>query len=245
MTIPVDQRFGKVADLYDKYRPGYPDAVVEWLASTAALAPGARVLDVGCGTGIAARLFARHGFAVTAVDPNPEMLDKARARGGGPEYAPGRAEATGQADASFDLAYAAQAFHWFDVDGALSELRRVLRPSGWASAFWNLRAPTPAMDEYEALLRRASREYVELERPNQTIARLRERVPMTTTVIDNAQRFDWEGLRGRVHSSSYIAHGVDDLAAFDRELREIYERHVRADGFEFAYRTHVFAWQSA
>lgn len=242
MTIPVDERFGKVADLYDKYRPGYPDAVVEWLAGTSSLSPGAPVLDVGCGTGIAARLFASHGFAVTAVDPNPEMLAKARVHGGGPTYAQGRAEATGQPEASFDLAYAAQAFHWFEVDAALSELRRVLRPSGWAAAFWNLRAPTAAMQEYEELLRHRSREYCELERPNRTIEHLRERVNLVSTVIDNAQLFDWEGLHGRVHSSSYVAHGVDDVEAFDRELRALYERHVRADGFEFAYRTHVFAW---
>ena len=71
MTIPVEKRFEKVADLYDKYRPGYPDEVVTWFG----LPAGARVLDLGCGTGISARLFAKHGYAVTAIDPNEAMLD--------------------------------------------------------------------------------------------------------------------------------------------------------------------------
>jgi len=242
VTIPVEKRFEKVADLYDKYRPGYPDAVVDWFR----LPKGARVLDLGCGTGISARLFASRGLGVVAIDPNEAMLEKARAHGGNVVYALGRAEATGQPDASFDLAYAAQAFHWFDVDKTMKELRRVLAPKGRAAAIWNLRAPTLAMREYEELLREYSHEYAQLERPQQTMQRIRESddvVDVEETEIDNAQIFDWDGLHGRAHSSSYVAHGVTDKKAFDRALLAIFDRYAVNGRFPFDYRTHVLTWR--
>jgi ubiquinone/menaquinone biosynthesis C-methylase UbiE len=242
VTIPVEARFEKVADLYDKYRPGYPDAVVDWFQ----LPDGARVLDLGCGTGISARLFAKRGYHVVAIDPNEAMLEKARAHGGDVTYAVGRAEATGQPAASFDLAYAAQAFHWFDIDSSMRELRRVLAPNGRAAAIWNLRAPTLAMREYEELLRTHSHEYAQLERPEQTIERIRESddvIDVVQTEIDNAQVFDWDGLHGRAHSSSYVAHGVDDKQAFDRALLKIYDRYAVDGRFPFDYRTHVLTWR--
>lgn len=238
MTIPVEKRFEKVADLYDRYRPGYPDEVVTWFR----LPPGARVLDLGCGTGISARLFAKHGYSVVAIDPNAPMLEKARAHGGDVTYALGRAESTGQPDHAFDLAYAAQAFHWFELEPTMRELRRVLKPGGRAAAIWNLRAPTPAMREYEELLRRYSSEYAELERPERTMENIRALVETVHHEIDNAQVFDWEGLHGRAHSSSYVAHGVADQEGFDRGLREIFERYAVDGRFPFAYRTHILAW---
>ncbi len=243
MTIPPivasEKRFEKVADLYDKYRPGYPDEVVTWFA----LPVGARVLDLGCGTGISARLFARHGYEVIAIDPNETMLEKARAHGGNVTYAVGRAESTGQPDHAFELAYAAQAFHWFELEATMRELRRVLKANGRAAAIWNLRAPTPAMREYEALLRKYSSEYAELERPDRTMERIRSLVEVVHHEIDNGQLFDWEGLHGRVHSSSYVAHGVADKAGFDRELRALYERYAENERFPFAYRTHILRWR--
>lgn len=249
MTIPVEERFGKVVDLYDRYRPGYPATLVDWIASMAALRTRARVLDVGCGTGISARLFAERGFEVVGVDPNEGMVARARDRGltaaaGAVAYAIGRAEATGQADHDFDLVYAAQAFHWFELESTLREWKRVLVPDGFGCVFWNLRVPTPAMKDYEALLHSASSEYASLERPEATMERIRSRVvDVKETVLENGQRFDWEGLHGRAHSSSYVAHGVKDVAAFDRSLREIYDRYVEESGFPFAYRTHVMLFR--
>jgi ubiquinone/menaquinone biosynthesis C-methylase UbiE len=242
-----EERFTAVAELYDRHRPGYPDAVVDWLASTCGLAPSARVLDLGCGTGISARLFAAHGFEVTAVDPNEGMLDKARAHasstGNSPTYVRGGAEATGLPDASFDFAYAAQAFHWFDLEPTVRELARVLKPGAWSAAFWNVRADTPAMREYEALLREHSREYAALQHPPETIEKLRARFPEAReTVVDNGQLFDWEAFHGRVHSSSYVAHGVADVEAFDRALRALFDRHAR-DRLLFAYEVRIIAFR--
>lgn len=244
--VRLEDRFTKVADLYDRHRPGYPDAVVEWLASVAQLSPGAKVLDVGCGTGISARLFAARGFDVTGVDPNAGMLEKARARDASIHYAVGNADATGLPDATFALAFAAQAFHWFPLESTMRELRRVLVPGGVASAFWNVRAQTPAMVEYEDLLRRASPDFAQVRHPPETIASIRAFSglrDLQERTFDNAQIFDWEQLHGRAHSSSYVAHGVADVPAFDRELRAIFDRHQQGGRFVFAYQVQALAWR--
>ncbi|MGZ3417111.1 MAG: class I SAM-dependent methyltransferase [Polyangiales bacterium] len=243
-AVKLEDRFTEVADLYDRHRPGYPDAVVDWLVREGILPLGAGVLDVGCGTGISARLFAKHGFEVTAIDPNESMLEKARAHGGGPTYVRGGAEATGLPEGSFDFAYAAQAFHWFDLDATFRELARVLRPGSWAAAFWNLRAATPAMDAYEALLRERSHEYQSLERPQVTIDRIRARFPEAREMtFDNGQRFDWESFHGRVHSSSYVAHGVADPVGFDAALRALFDRYAEGGRLLFAYEVKLIAFR--
>ena len=121
MIDPRD-RFSAAADLYHRYRPSYPEALLGWIERTTGLPPPARVADVGCGTGISSRPLAERGYAVTGVDPNEAMLAHARAAGGA-DYRLGSATDTGLPGGSFDLVTVAQAFHWFDVPAALAEFR--------------------------------------------------------------------------------------------------------------------------
>src|SRR6185295_10044902 len=116
ITLRVDSRdrFSATVDLYKKYRPSYPPALIDWLLEVGQLAPGDRVADLGCGTGISTRLLAARGLDVVGIDPNEDMLASARAEGGVATYQRGEAVATGLANASVKMATAAQAFHWFD-----------------------------------------------------------------------------------------------------------------------------------
>src|SRR5690242_5800481 len=119
----------RVAD-YVKYRPSYPAEVVAWLRAEIGLAAGWVVADVGAGTGISSKLFLDAGCEVVAVEPNPDMREAAVAwLGGSPRFraVDGAAEATGLPAASVDMVVCAQAFHWFDVEGARREFRRVLK----------------------------------------------------------------------------------------------------------------------
>lgn len=239
---PVDprERFAGAASGYARFRPSYPGALVDWVLAEADARPGDRVADVGCGTGIVTRLLAERGLDVVGIDPNEEMLAEARAALGPAEYRRGEAAATGLDDASVALVTVAQAFHWFDADKALAEFHRVLRPGGHAAAIWNLRAGGPFMTDYEALLRRFSREYSAVESWEKTLERLRAH-PRILSPRDfeapNAQRLDFDGLHGRAWSSSYVFRGVKDRDGFDAALRGLFDAHARDGALEFPYRT--------
>ncbi len=138
------------------------------------------------------------------------------------------------------LVSVAQAFHWFDPDTALAEFHRILKPGGRVAAIWNLRAESPFMAEYYALLLRFSAEYSVVESWEETLARLRVH-PRVEVPRDfgtpNAQLFDFEGLRGRAWSSSYVRRGVKDREGFDAALRVLFDAHARDGILEFPYRT--------
>jgi SAM-dependent methyltransferase len=127
--------FGPAAALYDRVRPSYPAAAVDW-----ALGPlGAgrwRIIDVGAGTGIMTRLILSLGHEAIAVEPDVQMRQRLAETTAAQSVA-GSAESLPLADASVDGAIAAQAYHWFDRDRAHAELARVIRPGGVFAAVWN------------------------------------------------------------------------------------------------------------
>ncbi len=245
MLVPRKDRFDATADNYVRFRPGYPSSLVDWLLATTGLRAPARVVDLGCGTGISTRIFGGRGLDLVGVDPSEAMLERARVEGGA-TFLRGDATATGIADRSASLVFAGQAFHWFDLGTTLAELRRILVPSGWCCAFWNLRARTPFLDEYDALLKAQSSEYEQVPKPLPTIAAIKAH-PWVTSIheveLPNRQELDLEGLVGRAFSSSYIAHGVTDRPKFERALADLFARHAIADRVEFVYRTVAIAWQ--
>src|SRR5690349_16209458 len=80
MTEALGLRFDEVAELYDRVRPGYPEALFSDLAALIGLRQGSPVLEVGCGTGQATRSMAALGWSVTAVEPGPALAELARRR---------------------------------------------------------------------------------------------------------------------------------------------------------------------
>jgi ubiquinone/menaquinone biosynthesis C-methylase UbiE len=132
-TLQVD--FGKTAQDYGRHRAGFPEALYERLATFGVGVPGQRLLDLGTGTGTLARGFARHGCAVTGLDPSAALLEEARRldheAGVDIRYVTATAETTGLPDASFDVVSAGQCWHWFDRAQAAREVRRLLVPGGW------------------------------------------------------------------------------------------------------------------
>jgi len=128
--------FGKVAGTYAEHRPGYPVEAVRWLL---AAAPGRRVLDLAAGTGKLTRAVVAAGAEVTAVEPLEPMLEQLRAAVPEAEAREGSAERIPVADRSVDLVTVGQAFHWFDQEAALAEIRRVLRPRGVVGLLANAR----------------------------------------------------------------------------------------------------------
>jgi SAM-dependent methyltransferase len=240
-------RFDRTASDYERFRPGYPAELLDWVLATTGVEAGAPVADLGCGTGISTRLLAARGLDVVGIEPSAAMLERARRAGGGARYRAGEAAATGLASASQALVTGAQAFHWFCDEPALREIARVLRPGAWCAAWWNVRRDDdPLQREYEALLRRHSAEYSRVPRPRQALERLagHPRVrDWTPTELAHEQLLDREAFLGRARSSSYVAHGVADRGAFEAALSALFDAHGVAGGLPLRYRVLAACWR--
>jgi SAM-dependent methyltransferase len=132
----VAESFGAEAGRYDRARPSYPGVLVERIV---AASPGRTVLDVGCGTGIVARLFQAAGCQVLGVDPDGRMAGHARQRGLEVEEATFETwEPNGRV---FDAVVAGQAWHWVDPVAGAAKAASALRPGGQFAVFWNVFQP--------------------------------------------------------------------------------------------------------
>ena len=139
--------FDAVADRYDRARPSYPDELYSELVSAAGLHPGARLLEVGCGTGKATRPLAERGFAITCLEPGPHLA--AVAAGNLAGFADVRIvqqpfeDWRPAIDERFDLVFAATAWHWIDPAVGYELAWRALRPGGHL-AIWAAEHVLPA-----------------------------------------------------------------------------------------------------
>jgi SAM-dependent methyltransferase len=147
---PMAESFGTDAHGYDRARPGYPEALV---ARIVAGSPGLDVLDVGCGTGIAARQFQAAGCTVLGVEPDVRMADFARARGLPVEVA--TFEAWQPDGRTYDTVIAAQAWHWVDPVAGAVKAAQVLRPDGRLAIFGHVfEPPAEVAEPFAAAYRR-------------------------------------------------------------------------------------------
>ncbi|HEX3802231.1 MAG TPA: methyltransferase domain-containing protein [Solirubrobacteraceae bacterium] len=127
--------FGAAASIYERARPTYPEAAVNWLLPAAAR----KVVDLGAGTGKLTRMIAARGVDVTAVDPSAGMLEQLRQAVPGVPALQGTAEQLPLDDNSVDAVLVAQAWHWVDLPRASVEVARVLKPGGMLGLIWNHR----------------------------------------------------------------------------------------------------------
>ncbi len=211
---PATQGFGRAADAYERGRPDYPAAAVDFLVERLDLRPGRVVLDLAAGTGKLTRLLVPTGAKVIAVEPIPEM----RAKIENVRVLAGTAEAIPLADASVDAVTVAQAFHWFRAEEALREIRRVLRPGGGLALVWNVR------DESEPINAAASEIMRPLEEnmPRRSKLSWREVIGATeAATFEHEQVVDEDSFVERFTSVSFVA-------AAPPEARAVIEEQLRA-----------------
>lgn len=141
------ESFGVDTARYDRTRPRYPDAMVERII---AASPGPEFLDVGCGTGIAARQFQAAGATVLGVEPDSRMAGFARGSGIRVEVA--TFEAWDPAGRDFDAVIAGTAWHWVDPLAGTRKAAQVLRPGGRLAAFWHVfQLPSDVAEAFAAV----------------------------------------------------------------------------------------------
>lgn len=142
MATAFADHFSRVAGNYAQYRPSYPDALFDWLASLTAQHQLA--WDCATGNGQAALALASHFDQVIATDASQAQIAQARSH---PKvrYHVAAAEQSGLLDRSIDLLTIAQALHWFNLPEFYTEAQRVLKPSGvivaWSYGVFNLTEP--------------------------------------------------------------------------------------------------------
>jgi len=199
------ESFGSVADLYDRARPSYPPALIEAL-----LADGGRtVLDVGCGTGIAAALFATRGCAVTGVEVDARMAEIARRKG--LEVEVSTFEGWDDRGRRFDLVASGQAWHWIDPTAGAIRAADVLRERGRLGAFWNFGDPPPEVRERLApIYERLAPELVNYSVVLDTAQRA-ERIDITVAGIARSARFGPIEVRQFPWVRAYSARGWTDF----------------------------------
>jgi SAM-dependent methyltransferase len=134
------ESFGADAERYDRTRPSYPVALVERIVTGS---PGPSVLDVGCGTGTAARQFQAAGCKVLGVEPDVRMADFARWSGVDVEVA--RFESWEPAGRQFDAVVAGTAWHWVDPLAGAAKAAQVLRPGGRLAPFHHVFQSPPEL----------------------------------------------------------------------------------------------------
>ncbi len=230
-------RFGtRVAD-YIRFRPRYPAALIEGLATHCGLAPGRMVVDLGAGTGILTEDLLEFGARVQAVEPNGPMREASVALLGAHEgfsAHDGRAESMPLAEGAADLLVAAQAFHWFEVEAAARECARVLRAEGYVGLIWNTRRleGTPFLVDYEAFARTHGRDYAQVsERYADPAAldRFFDDRGWSRASHPNAQALDREGLLGRLASCSYMPSlGDPDYPSMREAAYAMFDAHAEA-----------------
>ncbi|MCU1280334.1 MAG: SAM-dependent methyltransferase [bacterium] len=121
---------------YEAVRPGYPAALVDDVIALSRLPRDGRILEVGCGTGQATRLFAARGCRITAVEPGPALAAATRAKVPGADVRVGRFEEL-PLEREYALVMSATAWHWIDPLRGYARAHDLLLPGGVLALFWN------------------------------------------------------------------------------------------------------------
>lgn len=243
------ERFSTRVENYVKYRPGYPQAVIDLLEGECGLSAASVIADVGSGTGILSEMFLKNGNTVYGVEPNREMREAGeRLLRAYTNFrsVDGSAEATTLDAESVDFITAGQAFHWFDREKARSEFRRIQRPPGWTAFLWNERRTdtTAFLADYERMLIRYGTDYESVNHTNiddRDIAEFFAPGRFRLKIFKTRQVFDFESLKGRLLSSSYVPEeGEPNYNLMLEELERIFREHEAMGEVAFEYDTKIY-----
>jgi SAM-dependent methyltransferase len=245
--------FDAWAGEYDRFRPPYPDELFDTIRERLELSERPQVVDLGAGTGRASLAMAELGWRVTAVEPGRAMLDvlrqQASDRGLLVSTIQAEAEATGLAPDAAELVTAAQAFHWFDHERALTEVARITRPGGGIALFWNVRdgERSAFLADYGTLLDRYVGEENDMGRYEATgrdelraaFAATTAFTPLVLLNLHHEVPMTPEQFIGLAFTASYVrALPPEQQDRFRLDLAALLGRHGHADAspFEVPYR---------
>jgi SAM-dependent methyltransferase len=231
--------FESVAAEYERHRPGYPEEALRWATEQLGLDPGARVLDIGAGTGKLTRRLVSLGYDVVAVEPGAPMLDELRAAVPEAEAREASAESIPVRDETVDAAFAGQAYHWFDRERALPELQRVIKTGGGLVLLWNWwNERDPLQRELGELIGYAGHEpYRNEELPGEPWFR-----EVGRTVVETLEESSPDALVGYLSTASaFLTAEPDEREESLRAVHELASRY--GERFPLPRLTYAFAFE--
>lgn len=243
------QRFSDRVENYIKYRPSYPVEAVNFLYSLG-ISKESSVADIGSGTGILCELLIENVNKLYGVEPNKEMREAAEVKLKEFENfisINGSAEETTLPENSVDYITCAQAFHWFDIEKSFKEFRRILKQKGKLILLWNNRINnTDFLKGYEEALLNFAVDYKEVNHQNLTDEILEKCFisDYQKTIFPNSQTFDFNGLMGRLFSSSYTPPpGHANYEKLIKQMKILFEKYNENGFVKFNYNTEIFSGQ--
>jgi ubiquinone/menaquinone biosynthesis C-methylase UbiE len=244
-------RFSNRVDNYVKYRPTYPTEAIDFILKEFNINSETIIADIGSGTGIFTQLLTNYPAMIYAVEPNNEMRNAAEIILNNEKSFTsinGSSESTNLDSNSIDLVTVAQAFHWFDIPKTKIEFKRILKQDGKVLLIWNNRLTnTDFLNEYDSILKQHANDYNEVNHRNVSTDTLKsffanEIVKIKT--FQNVQKFDFEGLMGRLLSSSYSPMpGENNYLIIKTKLEELFKIHNINGFIDFNYETGLY-WGS-
>ncbi len=228
------ERFTGKAGVYEKYRPDYAAACVDFIVRVCGWKKGSRIADLGAGTGIFTRQLLDAGFFVTAVEPGEDMraaLSESLGEHPNLSVLDTPAERTGLPSHSLDGITAAQSFHWFDPAAFLMECRRVLQPDGWVALVWNMRDPEhPLTQETADICRRHCPDFRGFSNSDgwqtQNVSQVLGEKPIFRR-FPHSFSLDEAGYIGRYLSASYAPKPGDaSYIPYINDLQAVFRKHA-------------------
>ena len=253
MTLESTHRFADRVDNYVKYRPHYPQEMLDFLLTEKIITTNSVVADIGSGTGISSELFLKLNLEVYGVEPNKEM--RQAAENSLKSYKnfhsiEASAERTSLKDRCVDVIIVGQAFHWFDKELCKQEFKRILKPNGHVVLMWNDRRTDSSdfLRSYEDFLQACSTDYQNVNHKN-----TQEEKILTAFFGEgkykekwfyNFQEVDFAGLKGRVLSSSYMPNeGHQDYDHMIYCLKKVFARYQQNNLVRLDYDTKIYYGQ--
>ncbi|MFX0179876.1 MAG: class I SAM-dependent methyltransferase [Candidatus Hodarchaeota archaeon] len=237
------KRFSSRVENYIKYRPNYPPEIVKYLKEIDILKDNSIIADIGSGTGILSEVFLQNGNIVYGIEPNADMR-KAAEKLLETYYnfisIDGSAEDTKLKVKNIDIITVGQAFHWFDIKQTQKEFKRILKQEGYVVLIWNNRKKSGNgfSSEYEKFILKYGKDYKFTRKDEADINKF---FKYEKEVFYNYQDFDFEGLKGRLLSASYIP--LEDNPEYEdmiKELENIFNKYQHDGLIRLEYDTELY-----
>lgn len=135
------EMFDKAAEYYDKFRPGYPNEIIEAMVMHTKLSKDSKTLEIGAGSGKATDFFKDYGFSIRCIEPGENLVKNGQIKFkhySNIKFECGRFEELKQDNEKYDVIFAAQSFHWVPQPIGYQKCAEMLKESGYLAPFWNM-----------------------------------------------------------------------------------------------------------